>query len=362
MRVTDKMGRDQVTRNLQKNRTEMTDLQNQAATQKRVNKPSDDPVAAARVLGTRSEDRGSNQFMKNINYARSFLEYSDQSLGELADVMVRLKELAIGQANDAGASAETRRVVAEEVNQVFSQTVQLGNRKLGERFVFGGFKTTTTPFSRIGEYNGDDGDMYIPIDKDATVAMNVPGNQIFLGKGISQDGLIRPHAEPPKTADELDEFRQNEEGRKQDVKDSQTAEITLRGPASIGERKRMAVETVSSPEQQGGVNIFGVVKGFEIALRTNDKEEIQESIDRLDQALSQVILTRAQVGARIQHLNRTQESLQKSLVDNKLLASQMEDADLFQVVSDITKTDSALKATLETSGKILQPSLLDFLK
>lgn len=361
MRVTDKMAHNQVNSHLQKNRTELTNLQNQAATQKRVNKPSDDPVAAARVLGTRSEDRGSQQFMKNINYARSFLEYSDQSLGELADVMVRLKELAIAQANDAGASQDTRKVVAEEVGQIFSQVVQLGNRKLGERFVFGGFQTTQTPFSRSGEYKGDDGDMNIPIDKDAHVAMNIPGNTVFLGEGMSPDGLIRPKADPPKTADELEEFQTNEFERKQDIQKSQSAEIQLRGPASTGDRKALYAETKTSPEQSG-VNLFGVVKEFEISLKANDKEGIQDSIDRLDQALSQVILSRAQVGARIQHLNRTQESLQKSLVDNKALASQMEDADLFQVVSDITKTDSALKATLETSGKILQPSLLDFLK
>ena len=47
MRVTDKMAYNQVTRNLQKNRGEMQDLQNQAATQKRINKPSDDPAAAS---------------------------------------------------------------------------------------------------------------------------------------------------------------------------------------------------------------------------------------------------------------------------------------------------------------------------
>lgn len=361
MRVTDKMGRDQVNRNLQKNRSEMTDLQNQAATQRRVNKPSDDPIAAARVLGARSEDRGTSQFLKNINYARSFLEFSDQSIGETADILVRLKELAIGQANDAGASADTRKVVAEEVGQAFNQIVQIGNRKLGERFVFGGYKTTSTPFSRAGEYMGDDGDMHIPIDKDATVAMNVPGDSVFLGRGISADGLIRPRTEPPKSADELEQYQKNETLRKEDIKESQTAEVSLRGPASIGDRSPREADTVTGPEQNG-LNVFGVVKDFEVSLKTNDKEGIQDSIDRLDQALSQVILNRAQVGARIQHLNKTQESLQKSLVDNKSLASQMEDADLFQVVSDITKTDSALKATLETSGKILQPSLLDFLK
>lgn len=363
MRVTDRMGQNQVTRNLQKNRSEMVNLQNQAATQKRINKPSEDPVAAARVLGTRSEDRGIQQFLKNINSARTFLEFTDTSLGELSDGLVRLKELAIQQASDAGASSETRRVVAEEVMQSFSQAVQIGNRKLGERYVFGGFQTTTTPFNRFGEYQGDDGDIHIPIDKDANLAMNMPGSRVFMGEMLGEDGLIRPRTEPPKNLPELERFQENEATRKQELEDLQEAAVPLRGPASVGASKRSkpTTESVEKPEQSG-TNVFAVIKDFEVALRTNDKAQIQDSIDSLDRALSQVILARSQVGSRIQNLNKAQESLQRSAVDNKITASQMEDADLFQVVSDITKTDSALKASLETSGRILQPSLLDFLR
>jgi flagellar hook-associated protein 3 FlgL len=97
-------------------------------------------------------------------------------------------------------------------------------------------------------------------------------------------------------------------------------------------------------------------------LRTNDKAGIQESLDTLDQAISQVVLARSEVGARVMTVTSTAESLQKAIVENKIAASQMEDADLFEVVSNINKNDSTLKATLETSGKLIQSSLMDFLK
>src|SRR5258708_1478260 len=104
MRIADKMQFDQVNSNVAKNRTEVSQLQNQAATQKRVTKPSDDPLAAARVLANHTEIQGAEQFIKNIGIAKSYLEYTDQSLGELSDALVRAKELAIAQANDAGAN------------------------------------------------------------------------------------------------------------------------------------------------------------------------------------------------------------------------------------------------------------------
>ncbi len=363
MRVTDKMAYNQTTQNLSKNRTEMSDLQNQAATQKRINKPSDDPTASARVLANRTEERGSKQFVKNINVARSFLEATDQSLSELSEALVRAKELAIQQANDAGASGETRRSVAAEVGQVYAQAVQIGNRKLGERYIFAGYRTTKPPFDISGEYQGDDGDMKLQINKDAFVAMNISGDKVFLGQGLGQDGLIGPKNAVPRNTEQLKEHKQNEELRIEHNQEMRQEPIELRSPASVGANTRgeVTVQSRSAPENEG-TNILRSLKDFEIALRTNDKTEIQSAIDNIDSAISQVVNARAQVGARVSSLNAATDSLQKAIVDNKQAASQLEDADLFEVVSDMNKTESTLKATLETSGKTMNMSLLDFLR
>lgn len=361
MRIADKMGYNQVTTNLQKNRSDMSDLQNQAATQKRITKPSDDPSAAARVLNARTDERGSKQFVKNVDVARSFLEFTDQSLSELTESLTRAKELAIAQANDAGASPDTRRAVAAEIEQLYNQAVQIGNRKLGERYIFAGYRTTKPPFDISGEYHGDDGDMKVQINKDAFVAMNISGDKVFSGKGLGSDGLIRPGSEVPHDTEELQEYQQKDLQRLQQNQQMKNQPIELRAPASVEGREQKPATSVDDPEQKG-LNILKSLKDFQIALTTNDKEEIQASIDTMDQAITQVVNARAQVGARVASLNAATDSLQKSIVDSKTHASQLEDADLFEVVSDINKTDSTLKATLETSSKVTNMSLLDFLK
>lgn len=363
MRVTDRMGIEQTNRNLQKNRADMSDLQTQAATQKKVNKPSDDPIAAARILATRTDERGSQQFLKNIHMARSFLEFSDQSLSELTEVLNRVKELAIQQANDAGTSDTTRKVVAEEVGQIFGQIVQIGNRKLGERYIFGGFQTVKAPFDLEGNYKGDNGNMQIHINKDAFMSMNVPGDQVFQGKDISDDGLIRMPKDVPRDVPDLQAHQRDivdEELRKMDREEN--PDIQLRGPASDASRGHAFVEARASESDERGVNILRSVKDFEIALRTGDKLEIQNAIDSVDRAMGQVVRARSQVGARIQTLNHTDDSLRKAIVENKAANSHFEDADLLAVVSDINKTDTAFKATLDTSARLVQRSLLDFLK
>lgn len=360
MRIADKMQFNQVNKNISKNRTDMAELQNQAATQKKINKPSDDPLGASRVLSVRTEERGNNQFIKNINSAKSFLEFSDQSLGELSEILMRAKELAIGQASDAGANAESRRATAEEVAQIFQQSVNIGNRKLGERYIFGGFKTQTTPFDRNGEYAGDDGDMKIQTHKDSFVAMNIPGSKVFQGVGLNEDGIARPGVLNPRTVDELQDVRRKENEARQMQNEMQENAIPTRGPASALRPEKMG--SLDPVTKERGVNIFQTIKGLEVSLRTNDKEGVQSALDFLDQAISQVVMARAEVGSRIMAVTNVTDTLQKAIVDNKLNASQLEDADVFQLVSEINKTDSALKATLDTSGKMIQPSLLDFLR
>lgn len=361
MRIADKIAFNQVNQNLAKNRSDMADLQNQAATQKRVNKPSDDPLASSRVLVARSEEKSNNQFIKNINNARSFLEFSDLSLGELSEILVRAKELAISQANDASGNQETRLVTASEIEQIYNQSVQIGNRKLGERYVFGGYKTQNMPFNQAGDYSGDDGNIKIQIQKGSFVAMNTPGNKVFLGKGIDGDNSEKPRYESPTDVNELKSFKDEEVERKKHNEELDEHYVETRGPAS--EQQSFKQIDHDDPISGGsGVNLFKTLKNLEISLRTNDKQGIQDSLDTLDQAISQVVLARADIGSRIMAVNNTMDSLQKAVVDSKVAASQLEDADVFQVISDINKTDSTLKATLETSGKLIQPSLLDFLR
>ena len=358
MRIADKMNYEQVKSNLAKNRTDMAELQNQAATQKKLTRPSDDPQGATRVLSARTEIHGNKQFLKNINAAKSFLEYSEQSVGELADVLVRAKELAISQSNDASANQRSREVTATEVEQLRNQSIQIGNRKLGDRYLFGGFRTTRPPFKATGEYSGDEGQMELVVNKDARISINTPGSNIFLGKALVKPEPFMPTQQAPEAE------------KKEDTHWDQEVTPAYRGPASKPEEK----EKTEAPEdeqnktgisetwQKTGINVFRVLQDLEISLRANDKAGVQDSLNDIDSALAQVILARAQMGSRIMTLNANMETIQKGQVDAKTVVSNLEDADTFELVSDMNKTESTLKASLQTSGKLIQPSLLDFLR
>lgn len=373
MRIADKMQFEQVKANVGKNRTQMSELQNQAATQKRVTKPSDDPLAASRVLTNRIDLQGAKQFSKNLTYAKSFLEYTDQSLGDVSEILMRAKELALSQSNDASGNEESRRVVATEIEQLYNQIVNIGNRKMGDRFIFGGFKTQTAPFTEAGEYQGDGGEMNIHIDKSAFIAMNVPGGRVFLGDGVDRGGMVRPTPPQAKTIEEWEASQAENNPHPHANPNSQQAEpyrrsksemdsVENRGPASVGGQRLHMPESDPDDQLSQGVNLFNTLKNLEISLRTNQKSGVQDSLNELDDALSQVVLTRSQVGSRGMALDNYMSTLEKSKVDNKVAISSLEDADIFSTVSDINKTESTLQATLQTSGKLIDKSLLDFLR
>jgi flagellar hook-associated protein 3 FlgL len=360
MRITDKMTQAQVLKNIQKNRSELATLQNQAATGKKLMTPSDDPTGAAKVLTNRTEEKNLQQYEKNIFFAKNFLETTESTLGQLADSLIRAKELALQAASDT-VGAPQREMIGSEVQQIRSSILEMSNRRAGDRYLFGGFKTQSTPFTKDGEYQGDDGEMKIQNQKGSFVAMNLSGNRVFLGRGIGPDNTyIRPPDQGPETTTQLQDYKLAEADREFLNKQEDDNYIETRGPASVGRVQTMTQKDPVTGNE--GVNIFSLMQSLDVALKTNDKYAIQDALEPLDQALNQVNLMRAEIGGRVNVLNSAVEGIHKQTVDNKSITSQIEDADLFETMTQLSKADTALKGTLETSSKVIGMNLLDFMK
>lgn len=332
MRIADKNNHFQVQKSLGSTREKMAKLQEQASTMKSINRPSDDPVAATRVLEARTNIQGIGQHLRNSEQAKNFLDFSERSLEELSNVLVRAKEIALSQSNSATTNSVARRSIAEEISQIHEQMNSIANRKIGDRYIFGGFQTMDRPFAE-GSYSGDSGEMDIEINSGTSIAMNIPGDVIFLGKSM---------------VPEIEAERQKDlEGANE-----------LRGPASTMQNTK----ALDDEHAFGyGVDVFRAIKRLEISLRADDTSGIQNSIDKLDAAVNQVVMTRAELGSRLNSVNNNIETLQKNELDNKILASRFEDADAFEVYSSLNQAEGNLKAALQTSGRLIQPSLLDFI-
>jgi flagellar hook-associated protein 3 FlgL len=333
---------------LNRSRDTMIRNQEKGLTGKRINRPSDDPVASMRVIQTQIlEDRDAT-VTSNLEVASGFLNLTDASLGELSDVLSRLKELSLQMASGTNSTADARESVKKEVDQLALRIVQIGNTRFGDRYIFGGHQTDKAPFDADGNYFGDEGKLEVEMDRGQRITVNVAGVAPFFG--VSE------------ITEEAQETRMNP------LKDKvPSISGNLREPASIAAANQ-GIDPEEQPKEYEdlknklGVNLFGTIKQFSEGLANDNKVAITDAIDNIEKGFQQVLATRAQIGARQNILKLSLDSLDASRVTLAEIKSGAQDADTIQVYSDLAKNETVLKSTLEVNRKLLQPSLMDFLK
>ncbi len=145
MRVTTQAMYTTFTSQINTNLSSYLDLNYQAATMKKVNAPSDDPVGAAHILDYRVSLATTNQLQSNVDTAKGWLELEDGVLGQVNTALIRIKELA-EQTATGTLSAENREQVASELNQLMEELINLGNSEFAGRYVFAGQNIDAPPF------------------------------------------------------------------------------------------------------------------------------------------------------------------------------------------------------------------------
>ncbi len=325
MRIAENTNFDIVRDSITRSKAKMDKLQLESATLKKLNTPSDDPVGAAKVLEVRTEKVNNDQFQANSKLAQTFLENSDHALSELSDIILRAKEIALGQSSGASSNQETRLGVAEELAQLYEQSVATANRKVGDRYLFGGYKTQQPPVDADGRYHGDAGHMMVEIAHGVFISMNVPGVEAFNTQPKSSSDAKHLYGEPKKGRD----------------------------LASTPEEQK------SHPEN---ANVFSELQNLRIALLTGDLDGIHAELDRLDQVHEKLVAERAKAGSRLNGLQSAAQAIERHNITNAQLTSTLEDADMAKVMSELAKDESVYRSALASSKNLIQPTLLEYLR
>lgn len=112
----------------------------------------------------------------------------------------------------------------------------------------------------------------------------------------------------------------------------------------------------------GSSDMLGSLQVILNALRNDDQEGIGLLKQNIEDGIGQILDQRAIVGARAKQLETTQLRLFNSEVSFTRLLSEVEDADLTKVLTDLASRETAYQSALLASARIIQPSLLDFLR
>lgn len=316
-----------------KTKSKVEDLQIKGSNMKRIQKPSDDPIGNVDLLQIRSKNIDAQQYLRNLSFAQTNLGFTETVLEELTDILTKVKELAIGQASDIY-NPEVRQSVSKEIHQLRMQTLSLANKRNGNRYLFAGQKLLTKPFDNDGKYLGDKNKIFIEINKDVFIPINLTGEELFVDKES------RPNVRlvMPKNPDEIP--------HQEEIK------LPNRNPASAQES---GVESVRS-------NIFDELLSLENALLTNNPDIVQSLLEQLDRSIDRVIAHRTQIGALSNNISNAENNIEKMKLLNEEYKTKVEDADVTELFTNLQKEQNILKATYQASGTLMNQQLMDFLR
>lgn len=309
----------------------MEDMQIKGSTLKRIMKPSDDPIGNADLLAVRSKNIDANQYLRNLNFANTSLNFAETVLEELTDILTKAKELAIGQSSDIY-NPEVRQGVAKEIHQLRLQALGIANKRMGNRYLFAGQKVLTKPFNEEGKYQGDNNKMFIEINKDVYIPINLTGNELFFDKA----------SEKPSSKLQAPDLI--------NMPEPQDALNSNREPASTKEQNQVTS------------SIFDELSSLENALLTDNPDVIQNLLEQLDRSIDRVIAQRTQVGALSNNIANAESNIEKLKLHNEEFKTKIEDADVAELFSNLQKEQNVLKASYQASATMMNQSLMDFLR
>jgi len=298
---------------IQRQRARLFEVQEQAASGLRINRPSDDPSGASAALLLRAGLDAIAQFERNLGQTRVRVDAVDSALAASTDLLIRARELAIAGANDTN-DAGSRALIAEEVEALHGALLSEANTRSGGAHVFAGHASATEPFVVAGPFvdgspapavgfAGDSNEVEVAIDEGVSVRATRDGRRAFLGDG---DG---------------------------------------NGTPDVGRQ-----------------DLFDVLGDLRDALQADDRAGVTAILDRIDQGITQIAVERADLGGTQTRIEDVADRLAQRGVDLASRLSLTEDADAAEVFSALVNEQAGLEAALAAAQRLIQPTLLDFLR
>ncbi len=243
MRVTEVTKHTTVQNNLNKTSEVLQDTLVGVSNGKILNKPSDDPVGAAKVSDFRTSINHSKTLEKNISADKVWLSSSEETIKQITDALTHVKDLALEGSNGAS-TVEHRESLSREIELITKDLVDLGNKREGKLYIFAGTKTFTKPLETNPEIVEADvmfhgtrfksTEKTIPLDQDKPLKGIMPG-----AFTISFEKPQPPEGEEGEVAPELTESQTTEDAENADIKEGlpipNQITIVLNGTESLKE-------------------------------------------------------------------------------------------------------------------------------
>lgn len=303
MRVTQSMLAGNMLRNLSSSYEKIGKYQEQLSSQKKISRPSDDPVVVYKGISYRTGVNDVTQYQRNMSEVNVWLENTEDALEKAGSSIHRISEL-INQANTGSLTDEDRKKIEDEIEEIKKQLISIANTKVAGKHIFNG--------SDIG---------------------NAP---------IKYD----PNATPPITTNFNDDA------------------INIEVSAGINLQVNYLGSSIfkydpANPDDKG---ILGDLEALQNELENGKDPDLSKFIDGFQKHLDTISSARSSIGATMNRVEMIGTRLDSQELISTKSMSENEDIDIEKVILNLQTQQSIHRAALSVGSSIIQPTLVDFLR
>ncbi|UDB49219.1 flagellar hook-associated protein FlgL [Bacillus safensis] len=302
MRVTQGMISQNSLRNISKSYEKLSKINEQAQTGKRFTKTSDDPVAAVKSLQYSTALFRNEQYKNNLNEAQNWIDTSETSVTEIIDIMSNIRDKVLDAANGTK-QPEDLAAIGVEIGQMKNQIIDAMNTQMLGKFVFNGTNTNVKP-----------------------VIENADGTYTFNFENYTDANAVQAN-----------------------ISDGITLNVNSNPISAFG-------------GQANGQNVIEMLTDLENSLKNGTFANSDDALGSIDQFKEVMSAERSDLGARSNRVDLVGSRLTSQYQVLKNAKSDNEDVESEKAILDLLQQETVNRAALATTAKVIQPSLVDFLR
>ncbi|MGQ8366365.1 flagellar hook-associated protein FlgL [Glaciecola sp. 1036] len=407
MRITTNLIYDQNLRAINNSQGQLSDIQTQLASGKRILRPSDDPVGSVQVIRITEEIDKIEQYKRNIDLAVNNLELQDTTLQSMNTIVNRARVLTV-QSGNGIVSTEDRKAIAAEISQIRNQVIDLMNsQNAAGEYIFAGYQSSKQAFefdpadaSNPIRFVGDDGTNAIQLSDSVSIQTTTSGKTLFedvrarLDINVTGSAGLTFNSYQMQSQDDFDLFHTanfdagvpaNNAFQLEILPGNQVQITNLGTGAVVDTRSYQTNEPVviagmefdiqgvpgdtlnfdlARPEK---TNLAETLHKFSVALNNNTitdgefQRAISDALVGLDNGLNKMARENSSVGARLNIAESVRGSLLDAGVANERARGAIQDVDYAKASSDFAKQETALDAAFASFPRIANLSLFNYL-
>ncbi|MBO6793892.1 MAG: hypothetical protein JJ895_08280 [Balneolaceae bacterium] len=297
MRVTNKIVFDSFMRDINRNRTQMAEIQSSLSSAKAVRFPSQDPVSFQRSRAIEEDIRESEQFQDNINSGLLQSRLAQDALDTSIDDLIEIKRILVQSSSDTY-SAEDRSNMADQISGIRDSLIATLNLSYGDRYLFAGTNSGTEPFTLDATATGGVADtsnanaLQVAIDNNVNIDISITGAEI----------------------------RNTDEG-----------------------------------------DFFEIIQNIENALRNNDGDALNSLLDGADELIDNTTDATSRLGNNIARMEYMYEQYENTKVTQNSEISKLVDTDYAEAISDLQQNQTIYESAMAVHTRMFNNSLLNYI-